>query len=414
MTDRQAGNGTDSESRGALAGVRVLDLSRVLAGPYCTQMLGDHGAEVIKVEPLDGDGTREWGKSYADNVSAYYAGLNRNKRHISVDLGCAAGRELILRMLQTADVVIENFKPGTMERWGMAPEALLERFPRLIYCRITAFGSDGPMGGLPGYDAVVQAYSGMMHMNGEYGRAPVRVPMPITDLATGMLAFSGVLLALYERAVSGAGQMVDLTLLDCALSLLHPAAANYFLTGERPVRIGTAHPNIAPCDTFESPEGHVYVAAGTDRQFAALCDYLGAPDLASDPRFATNVDRLAHKAELTEALSELVARVDFTLDAAREMIARGIPASVVRPIDEVMDDPAVRHREMVQERSGIKMLGIPVKLGRTPGVIRTAPSALGVDTVAVLVDAGLSGAEIEQLIADNVVVAPNTDETAIG
>lgn len=388
---------------GSLAGLVVVDLSRVLAGPYCTQMLGDHGAEVIKVEPPDGDGTRRWGPVYDNGVSAYYAGLNRNKRHVCVDLGEARGRALVLRMLERADVLVENFKPGTMQRWGLAPETLLERFPRLVYCRISAFGVDGPMGGLPGYDAVLQAYSGIMHVNGERGGGPIRVPMPITDISTGMLAFSGVLLALHERARSGRGQLVDLSLLDAALSLMHPAAANYFRTGVRPERIGTAHPNIAPCETFASPAGELYVAAGTDRQFAVLCGFLGAPELAEDDRFRTNADRLANQAGLSRILSELVAKLEFTADTPRQMIAKGIPASLVRPIDEVVEDAQVRHRGMVETVGGTRVLGIPVKLDRTPGSVRTGPAVRGADTRAVLAGLGLAAEEIERLLADGVV-----------
>ncbi|MDQ7903876.1 CaiB/BaiF CoA-transferase family protein [Phytohabitans sp. ZYX-F-186] len=388
---------------GALEGLLVVDLSRILAGPYCTQMLGDHGAEVVKVEPPEGDGTREWAESYGDGVSAYYAGLNRNKRHVTVDLSTAAGRTLVLRMLENADVLVENFKTGTMERWGIGAETLLARFPRLVYCRISAFGADGPMGGLPGYDAVIQAYSGIMHMNGEPGSRPLRIPMPITDLTTGMLAFSGVLLALQERTRSGRGQLVDLSLLDGALSLLHPAAANYFRTGERPERLGSAHPNIAPCDTFTSPMGEIYVAAGTDRQFAILCEYLGAPEVARDERFRTNAARLAHRAELTAILADLVARMEYDADAARTMIAKGIPASLVRPLDEVLGDPEVHRRRMVQTVDGRRVLGIPVKLGRTPGTIRTPPRPAGADTRDVLARFGLAAREIERLIADGVV-----------
>lgn len=367
---------------GALEGIRVVDLSRVLAGPYCTQLLGDHGAEVLKLEPPAGDGTRRWGPSREDGVSAYYAGLNRNKRHLTADLSVPEGPQRVLELLADADVLVENFKPGVMERWGLGPDVLLERFPRLVFCRISAFGADGPMAGLPGYDAVVQAYAGLMHLNGEADGPPVRVPVPITDLTTGLLAFSGVLLALHERERSGRGQVVDVSLLDGALSLLHPVAATYFMTGEPPRRMGTAHPSIAPCETFDSPVGEIYVAAGTDQQFAVLADFLGALELAADPRFATNADRLVHRHELNAALARLVAALDPETDVAREMIAKGIPASVVRPVAEVLDAPEVAESGMVTELDGIRMLGIPVRLSRTPGSVRTPPRPLGADQVA--------------------------------
>jgi crotonobetainyl-CoA:carnitine CoA-transferase CaiB-like acyl-CoA transferase len=402
---------------GALDGVRVVDLSRVLAGPYCTQMLGDHGAVVTKIEPVAGDLTRAWGPSRADGVSAYYAGLNRNKRHASADLSSEEGRALVLRLLADADVLVENFKPGVMERWGLGADVVCDLFPRLVYCRISAFGADGPMAGLPGYDAVVQAHSGIMDLNGAPGGAPVRVPMPIADLTTGLLAFSGVLLALHERASSGRGQVVDLTLADGALSLLHPAAANYFMTGEAPQRMGSAHPNIAPCEVFDTPNGLLYVAAGSDLQFAQLVTHLGRADLAEDPRFRTNADRLAHRSELNEVLAELLdalagsaADPACTGELARDLIARGIPVSVVRPVAEVLEDPHLAATGMVTEIDGTRVLGVPVRLGRTPGSVRTAPRALGADTRDVLASAGLTAAQIEDLIARGVVVAPQNIE----
>jgi crotonobetainyl-CoA:carnitine CoA-transferase CaiB-like acyl-CoA transferase len=364
---------------GALAGVRVVDLSRVLAGPYCAQLLGDHGAEVVKVEPPAGDLTRSWGPARPDGVSAYYAGLNRNKRHLAADLATADGRELVLDLLADADVVVENFKPGALERWGLAPTELMARFPRLVWCRVTAFGSDGPLAGLPGYDAVLQAYAGLMHLNGDPAGPPTRWPVPIADLTTGLHAFSGVLLALHERTRSGRGQLVEVSLYDAAVSLLHPAAANYFMTGSAPRRLGSAHPNIAPCETFDSPLGEVYVAAGSDRQFAVLVDVLGAPSLAADLRFATNADRLAHRHELNAELAALVGRLDPATDLAAALIARGVPASLVRPVEQVLEAPELAAHGMVAELDGLRMLGIPVHLGRTPGSIRTPPRPLGAD-----------------------------------
>ena len=389
---------------GALDGVRVIDLSRVLAGPYCTQMLADHGAEVVKVEPVAGDLTRTWGPVRPDGVSSYYAGLNRNKQHLSADLSAPDGRALVLRLLEGADVLVENFKPGVMDRWGLDAAALLERFPRLVYCRITAFGTDGPMAGLPGYDAVIQAHAGIMHLNGEPDGGPMRVPMPITDLTAGLLALSGVLLALHERTASGRGQLVELTLADGAVSLLHPVAANYFMTGEPPRRLGSGHPNIAPCEVFDSPAGEVYVAAGSDRQFALLADFLGEPGLATDPRYRTNADRLANRHDLNADLAALVSGLDPDADIAREMIAKGVPASVVRPVEDVLDDPYLTEHGMVTEAGGVRMLGVPVRLARTPGAVRTPPRAQGADTRAVLAAAGVTAAQIEDLIDRGVVV----------
>ncbi|MEX5637147.1 CaiB/BaiF CoA transferase family protein [Parafrankia sp. FMc2] len=366
-------------SAGALAGIRVIDLSRVLAGPYCAQLLGDHGAEVTKLEPVTGDLSRSWGPSRADGVSAYYAGLNRNKRHLTADLARPEGRDLVWSLLPEADVLVENFKPGTMERWGLGADDLLARFPRLVYCRISAFDDAGPMAGLPGYDAVIQAYTGIMDLNGEPDGQPLRVPMPIADLTTGLLAFAGVLLALQERERSGRGQRVDLSLVDGAMSLLHPAAANYFMTGEPPGRLGSGHPNIAPCDTFHSPAGQLYVAAGSDRQFAVLVGFLGAPELARDPRFRTNADRLAHRDELNAAIARLVASLDPAVDLARALVAEGVPATLVRPLADALDAPDAAVRGMVTELDGLRLLGVPIRLNRTPGSVRTPPRPLGAD-----------------------------------
>jgi crotonobetainyl-CoA:carnitine CoA-transferase CaiB-like acyl-CoA transferase len=390
---------------GALAGLTVVDLSRMLAGPYCTQLLADHGARVIKVEPPGGDGTRAWGPPGQGDISAYYAGLNRNKEHICVDLSHAGGQAVVLRLLEHADVLVENFKPGTMEAWGLDPRRLAERFPALVCCRITAFGASGPMGGLPGLDAVIQAYAGIMDMNGEPGGQPLRVPMPIVDLTTGMLAFSGVLLALNERHVSGRGQIVELNLMDSALSLLHPAAANYFMGGMVPQRIGTAHPNIAPCESFEGPDGLVYVAGGNDKQFRDLCDYLGVPELADDPRFRTNPERVRHRAALTESLGAAFAAAEFGRDDALKLLAKGVPVSLVRPIDQVASDPQVAEHGMIQDLDGFRMLGIPVRLGRTPGSVRTPPATRGRDTVQVLTEWGWSADEIGRLLGESAVYA---------
>ncbi|MEV5384447.1 CoA transferase [Streptomyces sp. NPDC052721] len=393
------------DAGGALRGLTVLDLSRVLAGPYCAQMLGDHGARVIKVEPPEGDMTREWGPSGADRISAYYAGLNRNKEHISIDLGSTEGQELLLELAEGADVLVENFKAGTMDRWGIGPDTLLQRFPRLVYCRITGFGYDGPMGGLPGYDAVLQAFTGIMHMNGEAGRGPVKVPIPVVDLTTGLLALSGVLLALQERQRSGRGQLVDLALLDGAMSLLHPQAANYFLYGEEPRRIGTAHPNVAPYETFGGPDNQLFVGGGNDRQFRALCIWLGAPELADEPQFRSNAQRVANRAELSARIADLMADIDLQ-EVAGTMLAHGIPASPVRPLPEVVEDPQVWHRQMVQDVGDYRLLGVPVKLARTPGAVKTPPRALGADTRRVLTDLGITSKRVEKLVRDGVVHVP--------
>ncbi|KMO19926.1 CaiB/BaiF CoA transferase family protein [Methylobacterium platani] len=360
---------------GALAGIRVIDLSRVLGGPYCTQILGDHGADVIKVEPPGGDETRGWGPPFRDGTASYFQGANRNKRAIVLDLAAEPGRDLLRALLADADVLVENFKPGTLERWGF-PRAVLEaEFPRLVHCRISGFGADGPLGGLPGYDACAQAMAGLMSVNGEAGGAPTRVGLPVVDMATGLNAVIGIAFALYERERSGRGQFVDATLYDCAISLLHPHAANVFMNGRVPGRTGNAHPNIAPYETLPTAEGEIFLAIGNDRQFAGLVRLLGVPDLAQEPDFASNAARLANRERLRAALAERL-RDHRAAVLAQTLLEAGIPAAAVSDVGAVLAHPHTRHRGMVVERDGYQGLGPPVKLSRTPASVRRPPPRL--------------------------------------
>jgi crotonobetainyl-CoA:carnitine CoA-transferase CaiB-like acyl-CoA transferase len=270
-----------SDRFGALAGFKVIDLSRVLSGPLCTQILGDHGAEVIKIEPPSGDETRAWAPFGAQG-SAYYSGIN--KRHAAVDLSKKAGRELLLRLLDGADVLIHNFKAGTLERWELGyDDVLSKRFPRLIYCHITGFGEDGPLGGLPGYDSVVQAIAGCMSMNGRPDSGPTRVGMSIVDIGTAMNALAAILLAAFECERSGLGQKLDVCLYDCALSYLHPHAAGYMQTGLIPARSGNQHPSIAPYEEFATKSGPMFLGVGNDAQFSSACTLWGCAYLATVP-----------------------------------------------------------------------------------------------------------------------------------
>lgn len=334
----------------SLDGLRVLDLSRVLAGPYCGQMLADHGAEVIKIEAPQGDETREWGPPFLrDGTSAYYTNLNRNKRNVVADLSTVEGRAIVEDLLTDTDVVVENFKAGTLERWGWSQEVLERRYPRLVHCRITGFGTEGPLGGLPGYDAVLQAYGGLMSVNGEPDGGPLRVGVPVVDVVTGVLAFSGILLALHERQVSGRGQLVDLTLLDTAISLLHPHSGAWLADRTEGRRTGDAHPTIAPYESYPTKDGPLFIGAGNDRQFTVLVDVLGAPELAADPQFRTNRDRLRNADRLRGLLRPLVA-MHSRQTLAEGLLARGVPASPVHSIAEALTAEQVRHRGMVVER----------------------------------------------------------------
>jgi crotonobetainyl-CoA:carnitine CoA-transferase CaiB-like acyl-CoA transferase len=366
-----------SSSPGALAGIRVLDISRILGGPYCGQILGDHGADVLKVEPPQGDDTRTWGPPFKDGVASYYHGLNRNKRTMHLDLGSADGRDALLALVAEADVLIENFKTGTMERWGIGYETLSQRFPRLVWCRVSGFGSDGPLGALPGYDAAVQAMTGIMSVNGEADGGPLRVGLPVVDMVTGLNAVIGVLLALQERQRSGRGQFVEAALYDSGLSLLHPHAANWFVDGKAPRRTGNAHPNIYPYDALATGTEPVFVAVGNDTQFAAFCRCIGVPELIDDVRYATAGQRSVHRDALKVALEAAMQGFDGNALVDR-LMAAGVPAAPVLSVDAALAHPHTSHRGMLVELpGGYRGIGAPVKLGRTPASYRHAPLTPG-------------------------------------
>lgn len=388
---------------GALRGLKIIDLSRVLGGPYCSQALADHGAEVIKLEPLGGDETRAWGPPFEGDMASYFKGVNRNKKGIAVDLAQPQGIELLLRLLEDADVLLENFKPGTLARWGLGyQEVLRERFPRLIHCAVSGFGADGPLGGLPGYDAAIQAMTGLMSVNGEAGGDALRIGLPIVDMVSGLNAVAGILLALHERQASGRGQSVDIALYDCGLSLLHPHLPNYFASGRTPRRTGNAHPNIAPYDSYRSGTEPIFLAVGNDRQFARLCEYLGAEELLADPRFADNGKRSVNREALKRALEERLAAHDGR-ELAERLIRLGVPCGAIATVERVVEHPHTRHRGMLVELDGYRGIASPVKLSRTPASYRSAPPALGENSREVLGGLGLSAEVIDSLIQRGIV-----------
>jgi len=394
----------DSSSKGALAGIKVVDLARVLGGPFCTQLLADHGAEVIKVEPPTGDETREWGPPFKDGLSAYYSGINRNKRSLGLDVSTPAGREVVLKLLADADVLVENFKPGTLEKWGLGyEEVLAERFPRLIHARLTGFGADGPMGGFPGYDAMVQAWAGMMSVNGLPESGPTRVGMPLVDIGTGLNLACGILMAIVERGRSGKGQFLEVTLFDAAITFQHPHAANYLMSGAVPKLSGNRHGTVAPYEVIPALGRHVLIGAGNDRQFRMLCKQLGRPDVADDPRFKTNRDRVANVMALSEILRELVSNQDGE-ELANRLMQAGVPAGALLTVPDVLEHPHTRHREMVVEKDGYRGTGTPIKLSRTPARLRNKPPQFGGNNREILREAGYSDGEIETLEKDGVVM----------
>jgi formyl-CoA transferase len=394
-----------ARSAGALAGLRVVDLTRVLGGPYCTMVLSDHGAEVIKLEPPQGDEVRDWGPPFdSAGDASYFVGVNRNKRSVGLDLSKPAGKEVLLRLLEGADVLVENFKPGSMEKWGLGYEAVLsKRFPRLIHCRVSGFGGEGPLGGFPGYDAVLQAMVGLMSINGTENSGPTRLGTPIVDIATGLFSTIAILMALHEREKSGKGQYCDMTLHDCGMALLHPHAANYFLSDKRPKATGNPHPNLVPYSKFKTKTCEIFIAAGNDPAFRKFCEFLGIPDVAKDERFATNGARVINRDALTEILEKRFSTEDGH-DLTRRMLSVGLPAGPVLHVDEAMAADHTAFRDMVADIGDFRALNTPIKLSRTPGGARTRPPRFNQHGREVLLARGFSEAEIAALEADGVIV----------
>jgi crotonobetainyl-CoA:carnitine CoA-transferase CaiB-like acyl-CoA transferase len=396
---------TGSPAPRALFGLRVIDLTRVLGGPYCTQILGDHGADIVKIEPPQGDEVRHWGPPFDEGGDAsYFIGVNRNKRSMGLDLRGEDGRKVLLRLLEGADVLIENYKPGTMERWGLGFEDVLsKRFPKLIHCRISGFGADGPLGGFPGYDAVIQAMVGMFSVNGDENSGPTRMGVPMVDIGTGLYAAIAVLMAINERHRSGTGQYIDMTLYDCGVSLMHPHIANYCLGGKLPGLTGNAHPNIGFYDKYPTATVDVFLAIGNERAFRRTCETLGHPELVDDPRFATNAGRVENRSALTALVVGYLEDVDGH-KLCDDLLAIGVPAGPVQDTAQVMAHPHTEHRQMVMRDGDYRGFGTPIKLSRTPGGMRRKPPRFGEHGREVLREVGYSDAEIESLLADAVVM----------
>ncbi|MGN6561939.1 MAG: CaiB/BaiF CoA transferase family protein [Thermomicrobiales bacterium] len=394
---------------GPLAGVRVLDLSRVLAGPFCTMVLGDLGADVIKIEqPGRGDDTRAWGPPFAGSESAYYLSVNRNKRSITVDFKPEAGRKIIRDLAARSDVLIENFRPGTLERLGLGYDDLRVSNPRLIYCSISGFGHDGPGYGRPGLDVIVAAAGGLLGITGEEGRPPVKPGVALIDIATALYATSAINAALYARQASGVGQKIELSLLGVQIAALINIASSYLVGGETPRRWGSAHPAIVPYPAFEAADGYVVIGATNDALWQKFCPAVGLDHLAADQRFATNVQRVQHREEIVTAIAAALkalprAEIDARLRAA------GVPCAPVNDLADVFADPQVAHLGMVQDVShptlgSVRLTGIPATFSATPPAIRRYPPLLGEHTVEVLRDIlGYDDAAIRDLRASGVI-----------
>ena len=392
-----------------LDGITVLDLTRVLSGPYCTMLLADMGARVIKIErPGTGDDTRAWGPPFVEGESSYFLSINRNKESVALDFKEPRGRALLDSLIARADVLVENFHPGTLEALGLGYAALAERDPRLVYCSITGFGATGPLRHRPGYDAVVQAEGGLMSLTGPGDGDPYRLGVAIADIAAGMFAAQGIALALFVRERTGKGQFVDIGMLDSVASLLTYQAGIYFTTGRTPLRMGNRHPSIAPYDTLPAEDGTLVLAVGNDGQWRTCCQAIGLASLAGDARFATNAARVEHYDELRPILARAI-RTRSRQEWIDRLVPAGVPCAAVRGLDEVLTDPQLVAREMIQAlphpaAGPIKVLGTPIKLSRTPGAVSTPPPRLGEHTAAVLSDLlKLAPEDIARLSDDGVI-----------
>jgi formyl-CoA transferase len=387
----------------ALAGLLVIDLTRVLGGPYCTQILADHGATVVKIEPPQGDETRDWGPPFHDGDASYFLGTNRGKRSVALDIATPTGAGVLRRLLETADVLVENLKPGSLERWGLGYEALSKRFPRLVHCSITGFGDSGPLGGLPGYDAIIQCLIGMVSANGSPEGGPTRVGIPAVDIGTGLYAAIAILMALVERDRSGRGQHLDVSLYDCGLSLMHPHFANYFLSGAVARPTGNAHPNICPYETYATGTVPIFLAAGNNRLFHALCGVIGARHIADDLRFANNAMRIANRSVLKRELEAVLGRYDGET-LWMKLLAAGVPAGPIHMVDKAAANPHALHRGMIVEDGWYQGLGTPIKTSRTSAAPVKVPPRFSEHTTEVLGEFGYSETEIANLVFEGAVV----------
>ena len=383
-------------SEGPLKGVKVLDLSRILAGPTCTQLLGDLGATVIKVEnpATGGDDTRQWGPPYAEDadgnrsdLSAYFMSSNRNKKSVALDIATPEGQAEVRRLASHADILIENFKPGGLAKYGLDYATLSNEFPDLVYCSISGYGQTGPNSSKPGYDLMAQGYGGIMSLTGDADGAPMKVGVGIADVMCGMYACVGILAALRHRDMTGEGQQIDLALVDAQIAWLINEGVNYLTSGEVPQRRGNGHPNIVPYEVYQTADGHVILAVGNDSQFKRFCSFIEKPELADDPRFATNPARLENRDALNTILRPAVQALDTgSISAGLEDLK--VPVGPVRTLDQVFASDQVAARQMqisMQAEPGeVQLIGNPLNLSRTPVTYRSAPPVCGADTQAVL------------------------------
>lgn len=405
------------ENTGPLKGIRVFDMSRILAGPSATQILGDMGADIIKIEkPKEGDDTRKWGPPYVQDASgadttesSYYLSANRNKKSLTLDFTKPEGQELAKKLIAKSDILFENYKAGTLDKYGLGYEQLKKEFPRLIYCSLTGFGHDGPYRDLAGYDYLVQGMGGIMSLTGPADGEPCKIGVAYTDLLAGLYALNGILAALYHREKTGKGQFIDIALLDAQVAALSNAGQYYLTSGKVTPRMGNAHPTIVPYETFMAKDGYIVLATGNDRHFAEFCAFAGKPELARDERFAENKNRVRNRNLIVPVVRELIAQHSMQY-WSENLMKRGVPCGPVNGLDKVFADPQVQARQMVISMphpvspGPVKLIASPLRFSETPVSYRHAPPTLGKDTDEILTnELSLSPADISTLRNQGVV-----------
>jgi crotonobetainyl-CoA:carnitine CoA-transferase CaiB-like acyl-CoA transferase len=391
----------------------VVDLSRILSGPVCTMMLADMGAQVIKVEPPPwGDDSRKWGPPFVGGISTYFHSINRNKKSLGLNLQSEAGRQILWKLIDRADILIENFKPGVLDRLGFGYDVVSKRRPEIVYCSISGFGQTGPYRSRPGYDVVAQGESGLMDLTGFPDGPPAKVGTSISDIVTGLYAMQGILLALLARVRSHKGQWVDVSLLDSTVATLTYQAQSYFTTGRSPERLGTRHPSIVPYECFRVRDGFVNIGVTNQKQWVSFCTELEISELIEDPRFSTTDSRLIHYGELKPILDRTLG--EFTRsEVLRKMAKATIPAGPVNTVAEILEDPQIDAREMIKllthpQYGPIRVLGLPVKLSETPGIVEGPPPVFGEHNRSVLTMLGYVENAIADLEKDGTLVSQGT------
>lgn len=391
-----------------LEGIRVLDLTRALAGPYCTMMLADMGAEVIKLEmPGRGDDSRSWGPPFIEGESAYFLSVNRNKKSLTLNLKNVKSKEIFKKLIEQSDVLVENFRPGTMEKLGFGYKQVKELNPKIIYASISGFGQDGPYRLLPGFDQVLQGMGGLMSLTGEPNGPPIKVGIAVADIAGGMFAAFGIIIALFNRKESEIGQMIDVSLFDSQVAWLTYRAGAYFASGEIPQPLGSGHPTIVPYQSFKAKDTYVNIAVGNDQLWQKFCKAVGLEEIMDHPKFATNSKRVENREEIVGIIENIIKTKDAS-HWLNTLKRAGVPRGPIYNMKDIFSDPQVIHRKMVKDldhlKAGkVKVTGIPIKLSDTPGEIRTAPPCLGQHTREILNSLGYNEEDVDKMYQEGII-----------